>query len=133
SNHLPLLARPTLIKTFRKPVPSRFRKLLISLTDAEWFSCSEKRCLRNDCSSRMGENFVATADSKLRLKYALRQQQLFLIGEKPLKIPSGHPTHVIRGCVSQPPTRVRWRIMTYITAVQFITYLDRLNLSIAGK
>ncbi len=31
------------------------------------------------------------------------------------------------------PTQVRWTIMGWLTAVQMLTYLDRLNLSIAGK
>jgi ACS family glucarate transporter-like MFS transporter len=31
------------------------------------------------------------------------------------------------------PTQVRWAIMGWLTLVQMLTYLDRLNLSIAGK
>ena len=30
-------------------------------------------------------------------------------------------------------TKVRWRIMGFVTLVTILTYLDRLNLSIAGK
>jgi len=30
------------------------------------------------------------------------------------------------------PSNIRWRILMYVTIVQFITYVDRLNLSIAG-
>ena len=31
------------------------------------------------------------------------------------------------------PTRVRWAIMACVTMVTVLTYLDRLNLAIAGK
>src|SRR5579862_1021062 len=31
------------------------------------------------------------------------------------------------------PTRIRWTIMGWLTLVLMLTYLDRLNLSIAGK
>lgn len=33
----------------------------------------------------------------------------------------------------QPATNVRWRIMAFVTVVTILTYMDRLNLSIAGK
>jgi len=32
-----------------------------------------------------------------------------------------------------PPTRVRWRIIAWLLIISALTYLDRLNLSIAGK
>ncbi len=32
-----------------------------------------------------------------------------------------------------PPTHVRWRILTAVMLMTFLTYLDRLNLSIAGQ
>src|SRR5579863_1694519 len=34
---------------------------------------------------------------------------------------------------SKSPTRIRWIIMSWLTLVLMLTYLDRLNLSIAGK
>jgi ACS family glucarate transporter-like MFS transporter len=34
---------------------------------------------------------------------------------------------------SAPPTQVRWRILTAIMLMTFLTYVDRLNLSIAGQ
>ncbi len=35
--------------------------------------------------------------------------------------------------VNSSPTRIRWAIMSWLTVVLMLTYLDRLNLSIAGK
>lgn len=32
-----------------------------------------------------------------------------------------------------PPTHVRWRIVALLTAITALTYLDRMNMGIAGK
>jgi ACS family glucarate transporter-like MFS transporter len=40
---------------------------------------------------------------------------------------------IARAQTSAKPTRIRWTIMGWLTLVLMLTYLDRLNLSIAGK
>jgi MFS transporter, ACS family, glucarate transporter len=40
---------------------------------------------------------------------------------------------IARAQNSAHPTRIRWVIMSWLTVVLMLTYLDRLNLSIAGK
>lgn len=40
---------------------------------------------------------------------------------------------IARSTSALPPSRIQWRVMSLVTIIAIITYLDRLNLSIAGK